>query len=269
MSQILFPPSKKNRWAWLGLMLWWCIAQLGLAQNGTTYAVVVGIADYKIADYRTGDLRFADKDAQRVVAFLQSSEGGSVPTQNISLLTNRTASKNSILKAMRIFEKATPQDRIIFYFSGHGMKGAFIPHDVSTNNPNSVLTYTEIKANFKASKATTKFCIVDACLSGSMTARQVWNVAESKTLAPSNIVLMLSSRSAQSSVESGIARGGIFTFYMLRGLRGQADTNQDHIVTIKELYGFVSKGVKSNTPNKQAPLFYGKFSDDLPMSFPK
>jgi serine/threonine protein phosphatase PrpC len=262
-------PSKKNRWAWLGFMLCWCITQLGYAQKGTTYAVVVGIADYKIADYRTGDLRFADKDAQRFVAFLQSSTGGSVPAQNINLLTNSNASKKSILNAMRIFEKAKSQDRVFFYFSGHGMKGAFIPHDVSTQNPNSVLTHAEIKSIFKASNATTKFCIADACLSGSMTARQSWNVVESKTLSPSNVVLMLSSRSTQSSVESGIVRGGIFTFYMLHGLRGQADTNHDHIVAIKELYNFVSKGVKSTTPNKQAPLFYGKFSNDLPMSFPK
>lgn len=260
---------KKSFWAWIGLAIL-LFSQLCFAQNGSTYAVVVGIADYKITDYRTGDLKFADKDAVRFADFLQSPAGGNVPNQNIKVLTNKVATQKAILNALQLFEKATDQDRVIFYFSGHGLVGAFIPYDVKKNDPLSILTHHDVKKRFKASAASTKLCIADACLSGSMTIQQAWNVPQSKTL-PKNadVVLMLSSRSTQSSVESGVARGGLFTFFLLSGLRGKADTNHDRTVTIKELYRYVSPLLKRNTPNHQAPMFYGMFSDNLVLSYVK
>lgn len=236
------------------------------ANAHTTYAVLVGISDYKATDYRTGDLRYADQDARRFEAFLQSDVGGRVPSQNIKLLTNRGATKSAILKALRLFEGATAQDRLIFYFSGHGLKGGFLPYDVRTSNPASVLTHQEVKAGFKASPSSTKLCIADACLSGSMTARQAWSKPLSATMTSSNVVLMLSSRSTQVSVESGKTRGGVFTFFMLKGLNGSADVNQDKKVTIKELYTYLAPRIRKNTPNHQSPLFYGKFSDGLTLS---
>jgi serine/threonine protein phosphatase PrpC len=262
-------PAKKSLWAWIGLALLW-FSQLCFSQNGTTYAVVVGIADYKITDYRTGDLKFADKDALRFADFLKSPVGGNVPNQNIKVLTNKVATQREILKALQLFEKATEQDRVIFYFSGHGLGGAFIPYDLKKNDPTSVLTHRDVKKRFKASAASTKLCIADACLSGSMTTPQSWNIPDSKTL-PKNadVVLMLSSRSTQSSVESGVARGGLFTFFLLSGLRGKADANHDKTVTIKELFRYVSPLLKRNTPHGQAPTFYGHFTDNLPMSFLK
>ncbi|MPR32313.1 caspase family protein [Salmonirosea aquatica] len=232
----------------------------------TSYAVVVGISDYKISDYRTGDLRYADQDARRFGDFLKSAAGGSVPAQNIKLLTNREATKSAILQAMSLFGKATPQDRVVFYFSGHGMKGGFLPYDVSATDPTTILNYQEVKARFKPSVSLTKLCIADACLSGGMTARTAWKGPASKTSTSSNVVLMLSSRSTQSSVESGARRGGIFTFYVLKGLRGEADSNRNRTVTIRELYDYVSPLMRRSTPNRQAPLFYGKFSDELPLS---
>ncbi|GAB2767377.1 hypothetical protein GCM10027275_07130 [Rhabdobacter roseus] len=232
----------------------------------TTYAVVVGISDYKITDYRTGDLRYADQDARRFAAFLQSEAGGRVPVTNIRLLTNQSATKSAILNAMDLFKKATPQDRVIFYFSGHGLKGGFVPYDVSAIDPTTVLPYQEVKARFKPSAASIKLCIADACLSGGMTARAAWQQPATITSTTAQVVLMLSSRSTQSSVESGAIQGGVFTFFMLKGLRGDADSNRDRTVTIRELYDYLSPRLRRSTPNLQAPLFYGKFSDELSLS---
>ncbi len=236
------------------------------AKAKTTYAVIVGIADYKHADYRNGDLRYADQDARRFGAFLKSADGGSVPARNIILLTNGSATKAAILRAMRLFGQARAQDRVIFYFSGHGMKGGFLPYDVSGSNPASILTHSEVKAGFKGSGATTKLCIADACLSGSMTTRKAWSTPASQDPKAANVVLMLSSRSTQSSVESGTRRGGVFTYFLLHGLAGKADADRNRTVTIRELYNYLAPRIRRDTPNHQSPLFYGKFSDDLAMS---
>lgn len=251
---------------WTLINVW--VVSLGCqqAEGQATYAVIVGIADYKITDYRNGDLRYADQDARRFGEFLRSSTGGAVPAQNIVLLINRNATKASIVSALRLFEKAAPSDRVIFYFSGHGLRGGFLPYDVSATNPATVLSHREVKTAFKPSAASTKLCIADACLSGSMTAREAWNSPASQEVASSNVVLMLSSRSTQPSVESGLRRGGVFTHFLLSGLGGKADANRNRTVTIKELYDYLAPRIRRDTPNHQSPLFYGKFSDDLAMS---
>ncbi|WP_373511320.1 caspase domain-containing protein [Persicitalea sp.] len=258
--------ANKGLTIWIFTNLWVVSFSCRTVEAKTTYAVIVGIADYKISDYRNGDLRYADHDARRFGEFLRSAAGGSVPTRNIVLLTNREATKVSIVKAMRLFQKATAQDRVIFYFSGHGLKGGFLPYDVRDSDLTTVLTHREVKAGFKSSAAITKLCIADACLSGSMTTRETWNAPVSREATSSNVVLMLSSRSTQSSVESRTWRGGVFTYFLLSGLGGKADANRNRTVTIKELYNYLAPRIRRDTPNHQSPLFYGKFSDDLAMS---
>ncbi len=263
------PPKKRSLWQWLGLMLF-LLSHFCSAQKEATYAILVGISDYKSLDYRTGDLRFADKDAQRIKTLLMRKAGGSVPERNIRLLTNSNASQRNILKALQLFQRATANDRVVFYFSGHGMKGGLVPYDVSRNQPSSILSHQALKTYFKSSEALTKLCIVDACLSGTMTAKTVWGISDVET-APqkADVVLMLSSRATQTSIESSITRGGLFTFFLLNGLRGKADLDGNRLITVKELYQYVSPLVKKNAINRQAPTFYGNFSDNLTMSYVK
>ncbi|RAJ93092.1 putative caspase-like protein [Larkinella arboricola] len=240
------------------------------AVTGQTYAVVVGISDYQALTYANGDLRYADKDARQFIQFLQSRWGGRVATSHIRLLTNRQATSANIFEALRLFRKADAGDRVILYFSGHGMPDSLVPYDAQPGDDTRLLTYRAIKAAFHASKASTKLCITDACLSGGMT-----QSTQSQTLAESiareggktgTVAMLLASRSTESAVETGRLAGGAFTHYLLKGLYGQADLNRDKIVTIRELHRYVSPQVKQITRGKQAPVFYGRFSDDLALS---
>ena len=66
------------------------------AQKATTYAIVIGVADYK---YIT-DLTFTVPDAKKVYTFLKSSAGGAVPSNHIRFLANENATKANIMKEM-------------------------------------------------------------------------------------------------------------------------------------------------------------------------
>jgi hypothetical protein len=55
----------------------------------TTYAIVIGISDYKDPDIPK--LSFSNRDAEVFSDFLMSAPGGSVPKQNIKLLTDSAA----------------------------------------------------------------------------------------------------------------------------------------------------------------------------------
>lgn len=237
-----------------------------------TYAVVVGISDYQSLTSRTGDLRFADRDARQIVTFLQSKAGGSVPSAHIRLLINRQATSATIKQSLSLFEKAKPGDRVIFYFSGHGLPSSFVPYDIRPGNQQLLVTYQDIKTAFRQSKAATKLCIADACLSGGMAAQKSTQRNLSQTMSQAgsketNVALLLASRSTQSAVEASRLSGGAFTHYLLRGLNGQADLNRDRIVTIRELHQYVGVRVKQATRGRQTPIFYGRFSDNLGLAY--
>jgi len=249
-----------------------CLGLLGIGPfydpPGDTYAVVVGIADYQSMTYRTGDLRYADNDAQQMATFFRSKIGGNVPANHIRLLTNKQATYGQIREALSLFKQAQPGDRIIFYFSGHGLPDSFVPYDVRPGNQQHLLSYQDIKSAFRNSKATTKLCIADACLAGGLTQQQRKKTAQIAASDDNNhtVAMLLASRSTQYAVENQRLSGGAFTHYLLEGLRGQADRDGNRIVTIRELHQYIAPRVKQVTRNRQTPVFYGKFSDNLALS---
>ena len=50
---------------------------------------------------------------------------------------------------------------------------------------------------------------------------------------------------------------GVFTYYLLEGLRGSADMDHDGIITVDEAYGYVSKKVPEVTGQNQHPIKKG------------
>jgi hypothetical protein len=60
-------------------------------------------------------------------------------------------------------------------------------------------------------------------------------------------------------------RNGFFTAYLQRGLTGGADANKDRVITARELFVFVSQGVKRISEDRQHPVMWGKFSDNMPV----
>jgi len=236
--------------------------------TGQTYAVVIGISDYKALTYSTGDLRFADRDAWQVVSFLKSRAGGNVPAANIRLLTNQQATQANIAQALRLFRQARRTDRVILYFSGHGLPDSFVPYDARPDSPARLLSYPMIKAAFHDSEAQTKLCIADACMSGGMTQPRTSRPTFVQPVHDgSNVAMLLASRSTQYALEDGRLAGGAFTYFILRGLTGQGDLDGNRIVTIRELHRYIAPRVRKMTRGQQTPLFYGRFSDDLPLAY--
>jgi hypothetical protein len=63
------------------------------------WAICVGVSDYStvLNDEGLNDLTFCHVDAEKVKEFLHSPEGGAIPSNQISLLTNANATKDNIL----------------------------------------------------------------------------------------------------------------------------------------------------------------------------
>ena len=224
------------------------------------WAVVIGVSSYG----HMPALRYTDDDAYRMYAFLKSPEGGALKDDQIRILIDEDATKENITKGMNeVFSKAGPNDLVLLYFSGHGLKGSFLPIDF--DGFNNKLYHDEINELFSKSPAKYKLCIADACHSGSLLAMKgtTENALSKyyKTLAQAQpgTALIMSSKSEETSLESSGLRQGVFSHFLIRGLKGEADTDQNRVVAVQELFDFISENVKSYTGSRQSPVIKGDY----------
>ena len=229
------------------------------------WAVIVGVASYNHMPV----LRYTDDDAYRMHSFLKSPEGGALADDQIRILIDEDATKAKIKSSMEdIFSKAGPKDLVMLYFSGHGLRGAFIPIDF--DGFNNRLSHEEITEIFENSPAKYKLCIADACHSGSLLAMKSANVGNIldnyyKTLgqAEAGTALIMSSKSEETSLESSGLRQGVFSHFLIRGLKGEADADGNKVVTVNELYQFIEGNVREYTGNRQSPIIKGNYDGNM------
>lgn len=220
---------------------------LAVSANAKTYLVAVGVSDYPGTDK---DLRLPANDAA-TVQYVYSKNSNAVSV----LLTNSDATKSAVLSQLRsTFSKASENDIIVFFFSGHGSKGAFCAYDAQ-------IPYSEIRQAMASCKAKNKMIFADACFSGKM--RQSRKNTDGQSFNNYNIMLFLSSRGNETSIERRDMKNGFFTSCLQKGLRGGADANKDRTITAKELFNYVSTNVKTLSMDKQHPVMWGKFSDNM------
>lgn len=215
------------------------------------YLVSVGITDYPGTRM---DLTLPAKDAQ-TISWLYSKN----TNVEYSQLLNEQATRHNILSAMRkTFAKAASEDIVVLFYSGHGYPGGFTVYD-------GQLPYTQIRKAMATSKCKNKMIFADACFSGKI--RTNGNSSQSSVQAAkkANVMLFLSSRNNETSIERQDMKNGFFTTYLQKGLRGGADVNRDRIITAKELYDYVHDGVIKISGGKQHPVMWGKFSDNMPV----
>lgn len=242
---------------------------VAFSKDVDVYALVVGVATYE----HMPSLKYTDDDAYHLYAFLKSPEGGAIPNENIKVLVDDVATKNNILMSMeQLFSKADANDVVLLYLSGHGLEGSFIPSDF--DGYHNQLAYNDINEILNKSNAKHKLCIADACHSGSLVASKGSNFAPAVNnyysilgdLETGGTAMLLSSASNELSLEYSGLRQGVFSHYLMNGLRGAADNNNNKIVTISELYSYMYSNVRVYTQNKQSPILTGNYNRNMPVA---
>lgn len=209
-----------------------------------TYIVCVGISDYP---GERNDLYLCAKDA-RTMQWLFDKNGDAETT----VLTDREATVSNISAAMRrLYAKAGKKDAVAIFYSGHGNAGSLECRD-------GELTYDEVCRIFEESKAQRRFAFINACFSGTL--RRTRDLA---ALNKKGVMFFMSSRSGEYTLEDSFMRNGIFTAYLQQGLRGSADTDRNRKITARELFEYVSQKVREKTDDRQHPVMWGKFDDDM------
>lgn len=218
--------------------------------KATTYLVSVGISDYPGTSL---DLNLPVNDAQTITWVYSKNKD-----LRYCQLLNENATRANIIKAMdKVFSMAKANDVVVLYYSGHGYEGGFRVYDTN-------LSYNEIREAMSKTKCKNKMIFADACFSGQLRSNNN-NGRANESAKKANVMLFLSSRNDEVSIENSAMKNGFFTTYLQKGLKGAADKNEDRIITAKELFDYVHKNVIRISNNQQHPVMWGKFSDNMPV----
>ena len=220
-----------------------------LSVLGKIYAVLVGVSEYESS---TDNLTYCHQDAIEMYELFKEH----TTPERMKLLTDRQAKHDNIVYCTRqLFRQAQPDDMVLFFFSGHGTDNMFFTHD-------KALHFSTLQSIFRQCKARRKLIFADACFAGTL--RQPGNRATPNHVnLGNNVLLFLSSRSNQYSRESSSLRNGLFTYFLLAGLKGGADANRDGYITARELFNFVYPKVRERSDDRQIPVMWGKFDENM------
>lgn len=202
-------------------------------------------------------LDYSSMDANRLTRAL--TEAGKVDPQNIIGLKN--PSMEELDKVVDGLSKKSSQ-KFMFYFSGHSNENGL-------HLKNGAITKAKFHEMLAKVNSKVKIVVLDSCFSGALKAKGAmkakpielvqYNVDE-----PTGSVILTSSSGTELSYESEKLKGSIFTYHLVSGLYGQADSNGDGLVTIDELYQYVYAQTKFQSTVSggkiQSPEFHSQLS---------
>ncbi len=256
------------------------------AAAGDKFAVVVGIARYSDTSGGITSLQFADRDAQEFRDFLLSPGGGSFPKDNIRLLLNDDATSQNVRSALFTFlTKAQPQDEVVLYIAGHGAPDPHDPRNLYLLTYDTKLDdmggtafpmYQLQDVFTRVLKAKRVVTFADTCHSYGFSGDQargkksnnLVNQYLARSASDSDRAVITASDISQLSYESDKWGGGhgVFTFFLLKGLHGEADFNKDGTVTAGELFSYIHDNVDKATDGNQSPMALPGLAERLPLS---
>lgn len=76
-------------------------------------------------------------------------------------------------------------------------------------------------------------------------------------------VIISSSSANEISKEDDRLKHGIFSYFLLKGLKGDADQDHDGIITVSELFRYISRKVPEASAQDQHPVRRGETEGEL------
>ncbi len=197
-------------------------------------------------------LRYALSDAERV-AGVMNRVGGIDRTDMILLSDPQPADVRATAEGIaREVGRAKGDSRrveLLFYYSGHSDERGLLLGE-------SRLLYEELRTLITNVDADVSVAILDSCSSGSFTRlkggwrSQPFLVNDASDM--SGHAFLTSSSDNEASQESDAIGASFFTHYLVSGLLGAADTTNDRLVTLNEVYQYAFTETLSRTAGTYA-----------------
>lgn len=250
------------------------------------YALIIGISRYRNNSRGVKNLQYADVDARTLYEFLQQPAAGGFARENMLLLSNEDATLARIRHALTSFvAKAEENDLLLIFFAGHGAPDPnaqqnlyVIAHDTSVDAmPHTALAMPDLRRYVEQNVRSKRLILLlDACHSAGLSTEGTRDLGNNLTnqylenllyQEHGRAIITSSDVNEKSRESSRWGNGhGVFTYYLLEGLRGNADTNEDHFVTVGELFRYVRQKVRLDTELQQNPRMLLGDNENLPLA---
>ena len=225
-------------------------------QNNDALAIIFGIEKYK----GVSNVTFAKRDAAFVKEYFSKTLG--VPEARIYYKTDSDVGKaefDKVFSSGGWLEKRVKEDLsdIYIYYSGHGAPDLsnnaayLIPYDGDPNYASQTgYCIDDLYNNLSNLNARNVTIFLDACFSGAnrenemllADARPVFIEAVKPDIAE-NITVFAAAGAKQISSGWPENKHGLFTYFMLKGLKGAADSDNNNMLTIQELANYIKLNV--------------------------
>ncbi len=220
-------------------------ANTGL-QRPHTYVLAVGISSYR--DPQIATRKYASLDAELIATYFQTV--GGVPAANVRLLQDwkglRSDIEDFILEWLP--RRMTSDSVVIVYFSGQAAVSPsgetyLIPYDGKHNSTARLYPLKDLEAGLARLKTKQTLFIFDGGVLSIGPAGTVKQRGPQWGSSKSPVLHLIGTTGVRNGLEPTKLRHGLFTYYVLRGLKGEADANIDGDVTLGELAAFVGRAV--------------------------
>ena len=247
-----------------------------IERRRNVWALVVGINEYQ----NVRNLKYAVNDAEAFYNLLV--EQNQIPPENVILLTDKKASLKNLRRALgtQLKKRAGKEDMVIIFFAGHGateqdasspdgdgLEKYLLPVDAELDDIyTSAIPMREISHIFRRIKSERIIFVADSCYSGASGGRTVNVTGIRSSLSEAFLdrvasgkgtIIITASGPNEVSMESEEFKHGIFSYFLLEGLKGKADFDGDGLVTVDELYPYVSDNVARASGQEQHPVKKG------------
>ena len=236
--------------------------------NKDALALIIGVADYENTPAKA---IFADSDAMMFRDY--ASEKLGIPESRIKTLVNDGADERELLLSVKSWlARASKQDKsdVYVFFAGHGLasdngeKMYLLPYDGSPELlDDTAILRDRLFSDIASANPRSVTVFLDTCYSG--TTRGTDMLIASRPIAikaleqsiPDNFTVMTAAAGDQTAKPLEEAKHGMFSYFLMKGMEGDADSNQDNQITAGELHQYVQSNVVQQSSGSQTPELQG------------
>lgn len=233
------------------------------ARYQNAVALIVGVENYPDSP----DSPFSANDAAVFQRYASTALG--VDPKRVKVLVNQEATRLGILRAVDFWMRSEvdAETRVYFYYSGHGLSspngetGYLVPVD---GDPayltESGISLENLFTRIDVLKPKEIIAFLDSCYSGQTKsggtllagARPISMKPTSKLVVPNATIFSASSGVELANSDPSKAHG-LFSFYLMKGLEGAADTNKDGIISAQELLSYTRQATLKDSVKMKRP----------------
>jgi hypothetical protein len=239
------------------------------AKNSDAIALIIGVANYAGA---AAPAIYADTDAQ--VFHDYAAEKLGVPTDRIEMLINDAADEKGMLLAVKrwLTRAAKPgKSDVYVFFAGHGLATDdgedmyLLPYDGTPELlEKTAILRDELFQDIASVKPRSVTVFLDTCYSGAtrgaemlIASRPIAIKAKEKPV-PDGFTLITAAAGDETAKPLEEAKHGMFSYFLMKGLEGDADRDGDNQITTGELHAYVQQNVMQQSSGSQTPTLTGE-----------